>query len=603
MGCSGRAPFRTLSRDLLTTTAVPLRLDHMPDVGTDSASSAAPPAEASAKPTPHPEGSVKDTVESILVAFILAFVFRAFVVEAFVIPTGSMAPTLLGAHMHFACDDCGYKYAVNYPTGGDLNVPNQVPQGKIDFKIFCPNCGHGVKQEERDTAAVHYGDRILVLKYRYLFAEPQRWDVVVFKAPDMVANAPRYTTNYIKRLIGTPGESVMIVDGDIYVSTANPPVRTTDDRARSEFLKTFAIQGKPKYAQDALWRLVHDNDFLPHLDDKARQGTAWKQPWQIVGKGSAWNVGQDPTIRGRTRVFGYQGQNAETIEFNPEANPNPDGYYQTLPLTDFLAYDQVTSNPDATDFSQQMVRQDRNVVTDLKLSLHYVRDSGDGPLTLLLTKQDDHFTAHITPGKVELVWKRSNNDVVRKYGPVEVPALGGSGPVALDFANVDYRVSLRVNDREVISTGEDYRPVGDAIIGLISAESASHRTVARPRIEVTAERQSCRLEHVSLWRDLYYVNSRAHGRIGHAASPDNIMVLGPDEYFVMGDNPWISSDARGWQNPVNLPGENLYAAPGRVPGRFLLGKAFFVYWPAGYRPPVGPQWGLIPNFGEMRFIH
>ena len=42
--------------------------------------------------------------------------------------------------------------------------------------------------------------------------------------------------------------------------------------------------------------------------------------------------------------------------------------------------------------------------------------------------------------------------------------------------------------------------------------------------------------------------------------------------------------------------------PGRVPGRFLLGKAFFVYWPAGFRP-IDSAPALVPNFGEMRFIH
>ena len=48
------------------------------------------------KPPAPSDGSVKETIESILVAFILAFIFRAFVVEAFVIPTGSMGPTLMG---------------------------------------------------------------------------------------------------------------------------------------------------------------------------------------------------------------------------------------------------------------------------------------------------------------------------------------------------------------------------------------------------------------------------------------------------------------------------------------------------------------------------
>jgi hypothetical protein len=57
-----------------------------------------------------------------------------------------------------------------------------------------------------------------------------------------------------------------------------------------------------------------------------------------------------------------------------------------------------------------------------------------------------------------------------------------------------------------------------------------------------------------------------------------------------------------WKNNVALPGEDLpFVEHGRVPARFLLGKAFFVYWPAGHRP-FGWDWGIIPNFGEMRFI-
>src|SRR6188768_3378676 len=85
---------------------------------------------ATAPPKRDNHGSVKETLESILVAFILAFIFRAFVVEAFVIPTGSMAPTLLGAHMRFTCKDCGYKFDANYSSvrtsggGGDLVIPS-----------------------------------------------------------------------------------------------------------------------------------------------------------------------------------------------------------------------------------------------------------------------------------------------------------------------------------------------------------------------------------------------------------------------------------------------------------------------------------------------
>src|SRR5438552_19006960 len=88
------------------------------------------------------EGNIKETIESILVAFILAFIFRAFVVEAFVIPTGSMAPTLMGAHMRFTCQDCGYPFDVNYTgrtIGDDVEIPS-VAQNKV-FALNCPNCG------------------------------------------------------------------------------------------------------------------------------------------------------------------------------------------------------------------------------------------------------------------------------------------------------------------------------------------------------------------------------------------------------------------------------------------------------------------------------
>src|SRR5438876_2817977 len=90
------------------------------------------------------EGNIKDTIESILIAFILAFIFRAFVVEAFVIPTGSMAPTLLGAHMRFTCPDCGYRFEANYSspndTGGSDVVIPAVAEGAT-FGAHCPNCG------------------------------------------------------------------------------------------------------------------------------------------------------------------------------------------------------------------------------------------------------------------------------------------------------------------------------------------------------------------------------------------------------------------------------------------------------------------------------
>src|SRR5215831_8676287 len=57
--------------------------------------------------------AIRETIESIVIAFVLAFLFRTFEAEAFVIPTGSMAPTLMGRHKDVVCPKCGYRYQVS----------------------------------------------------------------------------------------------------------------------------------------------------------------------------------------------------------------------------------------------------------------------------------------------------------------------------------------------------------------------------------------------------------------------------------------------------------------------------------------------------------
>ena len=54
---------------------------------------------------------IHESIEAVVVALILAFLFRGFEVEAFVIPTGSMAPTLMGQHKDLLCPECGFRYS------------------------------------------------------------------------------------------------------------------------------------------------------------------------------------------------------------------------------------------------------------------------------------------------------------------------------------------------------------------------------------------------------------------------------------------------------------------------------------------------------------
>ena len=103
----------------------------------------------------HHEG-IKETLESIVVALILAFVFRAFIVEAFVIPTGSMAPTLNGAHGTILCEDCGTEFAYGLTDASATRRPAVSDDGPA---AFCPNCGHANRDLPINDGNPESGDR------------------------------------------------------------------------------------------------------------------------------------------------------------------------------------------------------------------------------------------------------------------------------------------------------------------------------------------------------------------------------------------------------------------------------------------------------------
>ena len=61
---------------------------------------------------------IRETIESIAIAFVLAFLFRTFEAEAFVIPTGSMAPTLMGRHKDVICPEVRLPLSGQRQRGG-----------------------------------------------------------------------------------------------------------------------------------------------------------------------------------------------------------------------------------------------------------------------------------------------------------------------------------------------------------------------------------------------------------------------------------------------------------------------------------------------------
>lgn len=526
------------------------------------------------------ETSVKDTIESILVAFILAFIFRCFVVEAFVIPTGSMAPTLMGAHMDFRCPDCGYRFSVGYPTSGEnFNMPNNAPG---DYRLHCPNCGLQIPKEipgdpdnDANEPPLKFGDRILVMKYLSLFGDnPKRWDVVVFKSPDNAEGD--YTINFIKRLIGRPGESLFVGHGDIYVA---PP---GEDPTKPE---SYVVQTKPRWAQDAVWRIIFDADYVPHSSGTVRGANdIWTQPWKQVS-GSGWlNNAPEKGVSKREFVFD-NATGAGTLAFDATANPWASGF------NDHMGYNQVNPIPPPPTVA----------AGDLKLDFYIEQFKGDGALRAVITKHrsladdtGDSFIAELTPTRVRLLMKRKGSETEIGTHPMDL-----TGVHRVSIENADYRVIVRVDGDEVLSTTpQQYKPDVAWVV-------ANPRAYPLGSTRIEADRVQVKLTHLQLWRDNVYRAADMPGVQRAFANGDlsGVVTLGEKEYFVMGDNSPHSADGRLWSDKmrVDLPAEKLTAQGGVVPERFMLGKAFFVYWPAGFQPPMLPI-RAVPNFGDMRFI-
>ena len=195
-------------------------------------------------------------------AFILALVVRGFEAQAFVIPTGSMAPTLMGRHKEIACPQCGFTYAVNASQEAEARSATQ-----FVYSGLCVNCRYQVMH--LDTVPSFKGDRILVMMFPYDLpflpgsGPPERWDVVVFRYPE------EPEVSYIKRLVGLPGETIRIYHGDVFVKSAGS--------------ETFAQARKPMRHQVATQLTVYDDRHRPRsLNGKAdwqrwrSEATGWK---------------------------------------------------------------------------------------------------------------------------------------------------------------------------------------------------------------------------------------------------------------------------------------------------------------------------------------
>jgi signal peptidase I len=533
------------------------------------------PVEGSSAKRTHHEG-VRDTIEGLVFAFILAFVARVFVVEAFVIPTGSMAPTLRGAHLEFLCPDCGFRYAVGVESSRPGREYRRNTFNRPD-RAVCPNCGWHMSHSEIASGPVRNGDRILVMKYLYMFTSPQRYDVVVFKNPQDPSS------NFIKRLAGLPGEVLELIDGQIFTaqySELDEEVKTLlnqgeyvenwpEDAVR-RYDEKLQIARKPDLAQQALWMPVYVADYIPY------------RPRNLAGNNNGWPR--------------WQPVDAYWTGLMPPDNENGFRTYRFEASDNYIHW--LTFQETVEDRYSYNVRQASGpkLVSDFCLSFVITPESTDptGMVCGVMGKREREFRFELSlDGTARIMEITSSEKKMLAETVVKDFPAGNAIPVRVRFENVDLQVRIWVNGEKVLTADIDW-PI---------TELRKHPEFQSPRIALGGRIGSFTISHLKLFRDVYYVNLGIPGSSPYAGLPGhgtqgNPIVLG-DAYFVLGDNSPASQDSRLWTEAA--PGAGNDYRIGTVPKTHMIGKAFFVYWPSG-EPLFDKRLCLIPRVGRMRFI-
>ena len=540
---------------------------------------------------PEEETNLVDTIQSLIVAFALAMSVRSFVTEGFVIPTGSMAPTLMGQHMRLTSPATGFSYPAD--AGPAMEAARQLGR---NYRNFGRALSDPMLSVDNPLAQIgnddimnqsSMGDRVLVLKYLYAFQDPQRWDVVVFKNPtDPNGDA----ANYIKRLIGLPSEQLLILDGDVFTAPLGA------DRSK------FEIQRKPEHVQRAVWQEVHDSDFAPI--DLAAIGKAWGRPWPgVPWETSGLNFG----TKGNARAWSHEGDGPASLFWR----------WDVMPINDFASYNIWRDVPTSRRFP----------VSDVRVSMAIAADAPEKlATTYTLETRKRALVYSIAAGKATLRVERAREgsaDVVEVLAEksVEFNTPSQGIPFDVEFWHVDQRMSMWINGREIVQLDYAFASLEERLTASFNGRTLEDylRTTQQPtapKLEISFVGSPLTLHRVRVDRDLYYqpamLNTDPRSQFvenGPAMSgfavgtdfnaPANLQA---DQFMMCGDNSAASKDSRLWGRPSPLVtailGED---APFTVPRPLLLGKAWCVYFPA----PVSPIQGtpkLMPDFGELRFI-
>ncbi len=398
---------------------------------------------------------IRDNIENLALSLVVVVLVWHFCLEAFRIPTGSMLPNLYGDPV--------------------------------------------------------WGDRVLVDKFSYDFRDPLRWEPTVFRYP------LRRTDPYVKRVIGLPGEQIMIAQGDIYMRKhAN---------AQVELLK------KTPEARDVLWYPVVGrlNDKTQFVKWFAREGAAELEGGEIkLGKGGSISFPRSEDGKpGDVRDHDPSGEGASELGYNKRIVGDLRVQFRLQELG------QGELNLSVTRDADEYVLTLSQTAANCALR-HYRRELDSTQTTEiarpkwseLASTDGDVISFSLADGVLEM--KRNGSLVLS----VEV------GGALLD--------ALHVNDKSRAAADKPFEPLNSETISRLAlGETGQQR---RGRIRFSAGGNAI-VALLGIDRDIYYIGRILETEVGGKAESRELpfgLTLAGDEYFVLGDNSPGSKDCRLW---------------------------------------------------------
>lgn len=599
------------------------------------------PAASPVKCRPEEPAVFRQIVESLACLAVAVIVFRAFLLEGYIISTGSMAPSLLGYHKQVVCPDCQFEFA--------FGVAFDRPGVSLSQLATCPNCGQGAI--DVSNVPRNDGDQLLVNKHAYLFDDPDRWEVVVFLNP----NNPNQA--YVKRVVGLPGETIHVRDGDVYIDGKIQRKTLTEQKALripvfDQNYQATQSDWIPRWLTDSGWT-GRDSGFTFH--EQPAQSPQGEPEWidassrlMTDSSDTAW-VQYFHWPRLRHRSTSGDSQSAATVR--PAVITDDYGYNQPArvsekyPVTDLMLSTRVKFGSDDGNGPS---------VSDINAT---PAECGSGEFVARIRCRDKQAVCRIDAGTHVLdLWivraaageaDRVLNGEVAADVTVPLNPEWFLSDLTLELSTFDQQTLVAVNGvelaivpldsdlRDVPDGSWSERPVGDlskitvagysADSSLRAAEnagSAGHRAgttgnreirqttwtgggrpdksdpSGRRHIEESFSRPGMSpvafgarhgrvsVQSVTLYRDVHYTTEN------HRHATERPLTLGEDEFFFLGDNSPVSLDSRGWADPV-------------VPRRLLVGRPLVVHLPSHPgRVRIGStvKYIRLPDFSKIRCI-